>query len=214
MPNHYSEATKNTLAIILSGGAGNRFGGKDKGLQRHKDRPLIAWVIDAIHPQVGDLILCINRNRAKYERFSYPVVFDDVRNKVLNKADDTELINQGPLAGVVAAIDFISITRRYAAVDQVLISSCDCPYLPCDYVAKLAMALSHSDNPVAVVNDGQRNQNLHCLIRREALQSLKNFYNSGGRAMHYWHKKVGVTEVDFSSQAGCFLNINLPRQLS
>ena len=65
-----------------------------------------------------------------------------------------------------------------------------------------------------MVNDGERTQNLHCLIRYDALTSLVKFFDNGGRAMHRWHKKIGLSEVDFSDQADCFSNFNFSEQLA
>ena len=188
------------LAIILSGGEGKRFGGADKGLQIYKDKALIEHTISAISPQVSDLIICINRNEQDYLKFGYSLVFDESSDY------------QGPLAGVVAAYHWLNSTTK--TYNYVLISSCDTPKLPIDYVAKLLAALQQSSDRCAVVNDGERNQNLHCLINYEALPSLVTFFNEGGRAMHRWHQKKGLTEVDFSDQSNCFSNFNFSEQLT
>ena len=189
------------LAIILSGGAGHRFGGADKGLQIYKGRTLIEHTITAIKPQVNELVLCINRNEDDYIKLGHPLVFDE------STAD-----YQGPLAGIAAAYKWLrSDSQNY---DYVLISSCDSPKLPCNYVSKLRTALEQSDAVSAVVHDGERKQNLHCLIHSNALPSLVTFFNKGGRAMHRWHQQKGLTEVDFSDQADCFSNFNYAEQLT
>ena len=188
------------LAIILSGGEGKRFGGVDKGLQVYKDKALVEHTISAIRPQVSDLIICVNRNEQDYRKFGYSLVFDEASDY------------QGPLAGVAAAYQWLS--SNHQTYDYVVISSCDTPKLPTDYVAKLLAALQQSGDRCAVVNDGERNQNLHCLINYKALPSLFAFFNEGGRAMHRWHQKKGLTEVDFSDQADCFSNFNFSEQLT
>jgi len=184
----------NITAIILSGGAGRRFLGADKGLQPYKKKPLIEHVIAAVQPQVSELILCVNRNQKDYQEFGFKLVSDNGAGY------------EGPLAGIVAALNTL-----HHSCDAVLISSCDSPMLPNDYVKTLETALA--TKRVAVVHDGQRKQNLHCLIRREAWASLHDFYQQGGRAMHRWHNKVSAIEVDFSDQADGFININSPEQL-
>ena len=192
-------AGQKPLAIVLSGGRGNRFNGADKGLQAYQGKPLIQHVIENLRPQVGKIIISINRNQAAYQCFDAEVVTDDNREY------------QGPLAGISAAIDY----SRENNIDaqHLLISSCDSPNLPNDYVVKLQQHLTASDHLVAIVNDGQRNQNLHCLIDHSACESLQAFYQTGGRAMHRWFTSIGVLAVDFSAQAECFLNINSPEQL-
>ncbi len=188
------------LAIILSGGAGSRVGGVDKGLQVFKSKTLIEHTISSIEPQVDDIIICINRNETEYNKLGHTLVFD--------KQTDY----QGPLAGVSAAHEWLKTSSQ--TYDYILISSCDSPLLPPDYVGKLLCVLEDGDKPCAVVNDGERTQNLHCLIRYDALTSLVKFFDNGGRAMHRWHKKIGLSEVDFSDQADCFSNFNFSEQLA
>ena len=205
MENNYKhkslDSTPNTLGVILSGGAGKRLSGIDKGLHIYRDKPLVLWVVNALTPQTNDVLICINRNKTEYEKFTSSVVSDFGETY------------QGPIAGIVSAIDHCSTFDKYVAYHQLLISSCDTPLLPPNYFQKLNDALTSSNHLVAVANDGERNQNLHCLIKQEAWQSLIDFYDGGGRAVHRWYKKIGVLEVDFSKQADCFLNINSADQL-
>ncbi|NND00534.1 MAG: molybdenum cofactor guanylyltransferase [Gammaproteobacteria bacterium] len=194
--------SQKTLGVILSGGAGNRFAGVDKGLQMYRGKPLIAWVVSAVLPQVDELLICINRNEDDYKKLGHRLVFD---------ADPDY---QGPIAGVLAALEYFENSPGNELFCRALISSCDSPSLPCDYLKFLIDALEQNQSSVAVVNDGKRNQNLHCLINRSAWDSLRHFYRDGGRAMHRWHRQIGAVEVDFSANADCFLNINSPNQLS
>ncbi|MEM7359567.1 MAG: molybdenum cofactor guanylyltransferase MobA [Pseudomonadota bacterium] len=202
MPKANKIPKKHTLALVLSGGAGRRFHDLDKGLQSYRGKPLIQWVISQVQPQVHDMLICINRNKSQYIEFGVPLVFDNDPGY------------PGPLAGVTAAIDFILSRTEYKPVQRLLLSSCDSPALPGNYVAKLHANLDIHGAGVAVVHDGNRTQNLHCLIDRSKWESLRKFYRDGGRAIHRWHKQQGAIEVDFSDQAECFLNINSPEQLS
>lgn len=192
-----SSEQQKTTAVILSGGAGHRFNGADKGLQPYAGGTLIGHVLNVIEPQVDDVILCINRNHELYQSYGHRIVID------------ASVGYQGPIAGIVAALAIVGEDHDCA---RILVSSCDSPALPTDYVSTLIDALGETG--VTLVNDGVRNQNLHCLIDRSAWTSLQEFYQSGGRAMHRWHKKVGAVEVNFSDQADCFSNINSPDQLT
>ena len=186
------------LGLILSGGAGRRFSGADKGLQKYQGKMLISWVVQSLEQQADELIICINRNRREYEKLGHPTVFDQQTN------------HQGPIAGIMAAINSLKQTSRY---EFVIISTCDTPLLASNFAEKLRARLSNSSAVAAVANDGHRNQNLHCLIRFSAIGSLAEFYAKGGRAMHRWYQQAGMVTVDFSDQADCFLNINTPQQL-
>jgi len=192
---------QNCTAIILSGGAGKRFDGRDKGLQLYRQRPLISWVIDTLEPQVRDICLSVNRNLERYQRFNLMTVSDN--------PDHSNTAFQGPVAGILACWKH----RPLDTGDRLLIASCDSPGLPNDYVAKLENGLQTSRADVAVVHDGTRRQNLHCLIKPAVLPSLQSFYDNGGRAMHRWFDEIKLKEVDFSDQAAAFSNLNTPAHL-
>jgi molybdopterin-guanine dinucleotide biosynthesis protein A len=52
--------------LLLSGGRGQRMGGRDKGLLDWRGRPLIAWLHDLTRPLSDDLIISCNRNTERY----------------------------------------------------------------------------------------------------------------------------------------------------
>ena len=117
---------------------------------------------------------------------------------------------QGPLAGIVSASTLIKQSKaRYC-----LISPCDTPYLPSDYVEKLKLNIQKKDYDVAIVHDGKRRQNLHCLIKVSALDSLTAFYQIGGRALFKWFDEVRSLDVNLSHQVNAFTNINTLAELN
>ena len=189
-----------TIGIVLAGGAGERVGGADKGLVTYQDRPLVEWVIDALETQVDDIILSVNRNRQRYQAFGFETVLDGKNYASF----------QGPIAGIRAAFQKLGRAEQH----NYLVSSCDSPMLPDNYVMKLQQALDADYADVAIVHDGERLQYLHCLIAGSAMPSLMDFFDSGGRAMHQWLSQAEIVEVDFSQQAGCFSNINCRTQVA
>lgn len=208
-----TKSVHHITGIILSGGAGSRLSGLDKGLQDYKGKALIEHVIERLSVQVDDLILCVNRNHQQYEQYGYPLVTDTAYSTD-NSKDKSSTTNQsryqGPVAGITSALKFISQSESTKPImpHNILVSSCDSPALPLDYVTKLVDAMTNNNASSAVVHDGNRAQNLHCLIHSSAWASLSEFYHDDQRAMHQWHKKNGSVEVDFSDQAACFLNLN------
>ena len=48
------------IGLILSGGAGTRLGGVNKGLVEVEGKPLIQWVYDALSPQVDEIYISAN----------------------------------------------------------------------------------------------------------------------------------------------------------
>ena len=76
--------------IILAGGQGRRMGGVDKGLQPLRGKPMAAWVIERLAPQVDEILVNANQNAEAYARFGYRVVPDSLGGFA------------GPLAGLHA----------------------------------------------------------------------------------------------------------------
>ena len=219
MSNPSTNNQSSIVAIILSGGAGRRFGGLDKGLQNYKNKPLIEYVLNALKGQLGTFILCVNRNQESYLKYGYPLVEDiehsctSVDGISLDGAAFEGSSFNGPMAGVNAAAAFLENSSLGKTTSHVLLSSCDSPALPENYVSKLFEQLSSSGKSVAVAHDGERRQNLHSLIKIDALPSLRMYYSAGGRAMHRWYQEIGAVDVDFSDQPEAFLNINSREQL-
>lgn len=238
MSPHVTKNSNSTItAVILSGGAGQRFGGLDKGLELYKGRPLIEHAIERLSDQVDNIVLCVNRNQEQYQAYGYPLIYDANRhmhtgdglstkphlqdqqpanNISVSSHENSQQNFQGPLAGITAAMSYLSTAScelnkpgpDFGDNHYLLVSPCDSPNLPRDHAAKLIAAMRDNGNSCAVVNDGIRKQNLHCVIATPAWASLQSFYDNGGRAMHRWHKKNGSINVNFVDQAACFTNVN------
>ena len=111
-------------AVILAGGRSRRMGGGDKCLLPLVGRPVLAHVIDRIRPQAETLALNANGDATRFAGFGLPVIADD------------ESDFAGPLAGILAALDWASRMRPSAAA--VLTVPGDTPFLPRDLLARLA----------------------------------------------------------------------------
>ena len=96
--------------IILAGGAGRRMGGLDKGLMTVAGKPAVLHLCHSLLRDDDHLIVSANRHHDQYRALGATVVPD--------KQPD-----QGPLAGILAAID----ACRH---DYQLIVPCDMPWLP------------------------------------------------------------------------------------
>ena len=193
---------KNAITgLVLAGGAGTRMGGIDKGLALHQGEPLVSHVIAKLTSSCAKLMISCNRNIEQYRRFGYTIIKDDYNN------GDESIPYQGPIAGIVAALPQID-------TEYLLISPCDTPNIPSDLAEQLFLALSGNTigDGIAIVHDGLRRQNLHCLIHTNQLNSLMQFYHSGGRALKLWYENKRIVEVDFSSEVQLFTNINCKPQ--
>jgi molybdopterin-guanine dinucleotide biosynthesis protein A len=186
--------TRGISGVVLAGGLGRRMGGVDKGLQEFDGRPLVAWAIERLAPQVDELLLNANRNVEHYAAFGHRVVPDRIDGFA------------GPLAGLHAALS----VARHPLVATV---PCDSPFLPNDLVARLRAALDASGAELAVARCLGRVQPVFCLCRRTALPALSDHLAAGGRRIGRWLNSLPLIEVGFEDQPAAFANINRSDEL-
>lgn len=129
-----------TIGVLLAGGLARRMGGGDKPLKTIGGRTILDHVIARLEPQCDGLILNANGDPARFAAFGLPVVADTVEGFA------------GPLAGVLAALDWTAAHRR--DVEWVLSAATDCPFLPRDLVARLQRARQDEDAQLAVAASG------------------------------------------------------------
>jgi molybdopterin-guanine dinucleotide biosynthesis protein A len=179
--------------IVLAGGQGRRMGGVDKGLQMLRGRPMVAWVLERLAPQVSEIIVNANQNLEAYARFGHRVVPDAIGGFA------------GPLAGLHAGL---SAASHALAVTV----PCDSPFLPLDLVARLRAALGANDLAVARTLD--QPHPVFSLVRRSVLDHLSRFLEGGGRKIDAWYATLKVIEVPFDDEADAFRNINTREELN
>lgn len=167
-------------AVILAGGRGTRMGGVDKGLVIYRQRPLIEWVLDAIQPQVGEVLISANRNLDVYAQYGCRVIVDATPDF------------SGPLAGVLAAMD---------AVDThwLLVAPCDTPHLPANLAQQLLDTAQAEGVPIAVAADTQREHYTTMLVQTRLADLLRDYLQSGQRAVHAWQQSFNPACVMFTS---------------
>lgn len=182
--------------LLLAGGLGRRMGGADKGLLPWHGRPLAAWVLDALAPQCDGLLISANRHSERYAAFGHPVL-----------ADPADLEFAGPLAGVLAGLDWLA---GMGLVDAWLLSApCDCPHLPADLGPRLqAAAVQHG---LAFARAG-REHPTHALIHLRWRQPLAAYLRQGGRRVLGWLQEQPHGVAEFDDEA-CFANLNTPEAL-
>ena len=122
-------------------------------------RTILERVIARLKPQCDGLILNANGDPARFARFGLPVVADTVKDF------------PGPLAGILAALDWAATNRP--EVQWVLSAAADSPFLPRDLVARLHRARAEQDAQLAVAaSDGQSHPviGLWCVALRQELR--------------------------------------------
>src|SRR5215470_2322944 len=134
--------TTSIPGVLLAGGLARRMGGGDKPMRRIAGRTILDRVIARLAPQCDGLIINANGDPARFASFGLPVVADDVADF------------PGPLAGILAALDWTAANRP--GVSLVLSAAADCPFLPRDLVSRLHQALMKENAQLAVAaSDGQ-----------------------------------------------------------
>jgi molybdopterin-guanine dinucleotide biosynthesis protein A len=128
--------------VLLAGGLARRMGGGDKPMRQIGGRTILERVIARLGPQCDGLILNANGDPARFASFGLPVIADTVENF------------PGPLAGILAALDWAAANRP--EVSWMLSAAADCPFLPHDLVTRLHQALMKENAQLAVAaSDGQ-----------------------------------------------------------
>lgn len=182
------------VGIILAGGAGRRMGGKDKAQILLGGRTLAQHVAARVAPQLEALAIVARAGGLPHAPYGLPVLADGVPGQ------------QGPLAGVLAGLDWAAAMRAEA----VLSVSVDTPFLPHDLLARLQSALG--DAPAAIAWAGGR-RHPTCALWRVALRGpLRAALENGLRKVDGFATDIGAAEAVFPS-ADAFFNINTPENL-
>jgi molybdenum cofactor guanylyltransferase len=130
----------NIPGVLLAGGLARRMGGGDKPMRMIAGKTILERVIARLKPQCDGLILNANGDLARFAALGLPVVPDGVADF------------PGPLAGILAALDWMSAHRP--EVNWVLSAAADCPFLPRDLVTRLDQAREARGAELAVAASG------------------------------------------------------------
>ena len=125
---------------------------------------------------------------------------------VVGRSKQQETGFAGPLAGLH--------TGLLACETPLLVTApCDSPFLPEDLVARLRAGLEAAGADLAVAQTGTQPHPVFSLVRREVLDGLTAFLESGGRKVDAWYAALKVAEVPFADEAA-FANINTLDELN
>ena len=178
----------------MAGGQGRRMGSVNKGLQRLRGKPMVAWVIERFAPQVDEVLINANQNLERYAALGHRVIPDEIAGYA------------GPLAGLHRGL-------TDAAHELVATVPCDSPFLPRDLIARLRAVLEQQGAEITVAKTGDQPHPVFCLCRRSVLPGLGDYLAGGGRKIDAWYAKLRVVEVPFDDQPAAFSNINTDDEL-
>lgn len=189
-----------TIGLILAGGLARRMGGGDKALNPLAGRPILAHVIDRLQGQCDDLLLNANGDPTRLAGFGLPVVADTVPDFA------------GPLAGVLAGLDWIAAHRPQ--IDWLLSVAADTPFIPRDLASRLHQARAAAGTPLACAASGGRQHHAIGLWPLGLRQDLRRALAAGERKLGRWTEGHGVAVAEWPTKPiDPFFNVNTPEDL-
>jgi molybdenum cofactor guanylyltransferase len=173
--------------VVLAGGLARRMGGGDKPTRVIAGRTILERVITRLEPQCSGLIVNANGDPARFAGFGLPVVADDVADR------------PGPLAGILAALEWAAVKRPDAG--WILSAAGDCPFLPRDLVARLETARIAQNAELAVAASGGQTHPVVGLwsvrLRDELRQAL---VVEGVRKIDRWTARHPLATVEWPAE--------------
>jgi molybdopterin-guanine dinucleotide biosynthesis protein A len=124
--------------LVLAGGRSSRFGA-EKAAAEVSGRSMIAWVLDVLTPACAAVAVNAGpgtKASAYGERAGYVTLADDPSDP------------QGPLAGLRAGLAW----AQSAGADALATAPCDTPFLPADFVTRLADGWAPGDGARVAVS--------------------------------------------------------------
>lgn len=189
-----------TLGVVLAGGLARRMGGGDKPLRPLAGRPLLRHVLDRLSPQAAALVLNANGDPARFAGYGAPVVPDGLPD------------NPGPLAGVLAALDWAAENRP--DLPWVLSVPGDCPFLPLDLAERLHAAREAAGVPLACAATAGRTHPPAALWPVSLRAELRGALAAGERKIDRWTARFGCAAAEWPAEPfDPFFNANAPEDL-
>jgi len=197
-----TDANPATLGLLLAGGLARRMGGGDKPLRTIAGSTILAHVIERLRPQCDGLLLNANGEPTRFADYGLPVVADSVPDFA------------GPLAGILAGLDWLAANRPGA---QWLVSvAADTPFIPRDLVTRLHAAREDANVPLACAASGGWTHpviGLWPVSLREELRHALTVEDE--RKIDRWTARHGVVSVEWLTEpVDPFFNANRPDDLA
>ncbi|MBN9004102.1 MAG: molybdenum cofactor guanylyltransferase MobA [Rhizobiales bacterium] len=173
--------------VVLAGGLARRMGGGDKPMRKIAGKTILERVIARLAPQCTELIINANGDPARFASFGLPVIPDDLADY------------PGPLAGILAALDWTAANRP--GTRWILSAAGDCPFLPRDLASRLEAARAAQDAELAVAASGQQTHPVVGLwsvrLRHELREAL---VVEGLRKIDRWTSRYPIATVTWSTE--------------
>jgi molybdopterin-guanine dinucleotide biosynthesis protein A len=190
-----------TVAVVLAGGLARRMGGGDKPLRMLGGRPLLDHVLARVGPQVARVVINANGDPGRFAAYGLPVVADPLPE------------HPGPLAGVLAGLDWAAAERPEAA--DVLSVPGDCPFLPDDLLSRLEAARRAAGVPMACAASGGWTHPPVALWPVALRGELRAALLAGEKKIDRWTARFGCASAEWPvGPVDPFFNANAPEDLA
>ena len=190
------------IGIILAGGLASRLGGGDKGLLAVGGRPILARVVATLRGQCDGLVVSANGDTARFGPLGLPVVADTIAR------------HSGPLAGVLAGLDWIAAHHPEAA--HAVSAPADTPFLPADLVARLEATRRQTGAAIVCARSGGKSHPVAALWSVALREDLRTaLAEEGLRKVHLYLERHAVAYADWASEPyDPFFNVNTPEDIA
>lgn len=182
--------------VLLAGGLATRMDGVDKGRQKVDGVTILERVITTVRPQVHEMILNANGDIDRYSDLGLQLIKDNISGY------------PGPLAGVLAALDWYAAHRP--DIQTVLSVPTDTPLLPADLVGRLLAEKQRENAEIVWARSGGFDHlvvTLWPVARREELR--KALVDEGVRKLKQWAMRYPHARVEWSDvPQDPFVNVN------
>jgi len=185
-----------TLGLVLAGGLARRMGGGDKAFIRIGGATILDRVLASLSAQCAGIAINANGDPERFCETGAPILADEVAGFV------------GPLAGVLAGLDFLA--TRQPGIEWLLSVPGDCPFLPEDLVEALHRARRSAGKPLACAKSGDWRHPVVGLwpvaLRGDLRQALAS---EGLRKIEAWTARHGVAIAEWPvAPVDPFFNVN------
>ncbi len=191
---------------LLAGGLSRRMGGGDKALKPIEGRPMLAYVIARMAPQVCRLVINANGDPARFSAFGLPIVADPLEGHV------------GPLAGVLAGLQWTARVEPRAR--WTVTTPSDAPFLPRNLVARLLAAAEGDEQTIVLAQSGGRLHPVVGLWPVALAADLEAALRDGVRKVLDWTERHKTRTAQFApeviggEEVDPFFNANRPDELA
>ena len=193
--------TIETFGLVLAGGLARRMGGGDKALIRIGNETILSRTLSRLRPQVSGIVLNANGDPARFASFGLPVVADSIPDFA------------GPLAGILAGLDWIAANRP--EIEWMVSVPGDCPFLPRDLVTRLHEARIAENKPLACAHSGDWRHPVVGLWQVSLRENLRHAITVEDlRKIEVWTARHGVALADWPTDpVDPFFNVNTPEDV-